>query len=75
MGITITSKPIKIDKNTYKVGKYLVHIERHTESRFACGTRKTTTWSTWSAINTETFAMADNKSGNGGIKEASIKLS
>ena len=75
MSITITNKPIKIDKNTYKIGKYLVNIERHTESRFACGFRKTTTWTTWSAINTETYAIADMVKGSGGIKEAAIKLS
>jgi hypothetical protein len=71
---TIT-KPIKIDKNTYRIGQWLVAIEKHSSRSYACGTTKTTTWTTWSAINTETFAVADNKQGNGGIKEASAKLS
>lgn len=69
------AKPIKVDKNTYRIGKWLVAIEKHFSRSYACGMTKTTTWNTWNAINTETFAVADNKSGNGGIKEASIKLS
>jgi hypothetical protein len=71
---TIT-KPIKVDKNTYRVGKWLVSIEKSSQTKWACGVAKKTTWTTWNAINTETFAVADNKSGNGGIKEAAIKLS
>jgi len=75
MSITITIKPIKVDKNTYRIGKWLVAIEKHSSRSYACGMTKTTTWNTWRAINTETFAVADNKSGNGGIKQAAIKLS
>ena len=49
-------------------------IEKSSQTKWACGVAKKTTWTTWSAMNTETFAVADNKSGNGGIKEAIIKL-
>jgi hypothetical protein len=74
MTATIT-KPIKVDKNTYRIGKWLVAIDKSSATKWACGVSKTTTWSTWSAINTETFAVSDNKQGNGGIKEAAAKLS
>lgn len=50
-------------------------IEKSSQTKWACGVAKKTTWTTWSAMNTETFAVADNKSGNGGIKEAAMKLS
>ena len=69
------NKAIKVDKNTYRVGKWLVSIEKSSQTKWACGVAKKTTWTTWSAMNTETFAIADNKSGNGGIKEAAMKLS
>jgi len=59
---------------TFETCYYTITIEKRSESEYACGTRKTVTWTTWRAVNKETFAVADNKQGNGGIKDAVSKL-
>ncbi len=75
----MTTKPVKIytykNLTTYRAGKWLVSIERKSETKWACGMAKTRSWSNWSAINTETHEVSDNRSGTGGIKVAAEKLS
>lgn len=72
-------KPIKINSykatTTYRVGIWLVKVERMTSSTHSCGLTKTINWSNWSAINTETQLVSDMRSGSGGIKKAAESLS
>jgi hypothetical protein len=61
-------------ETTYRIGKWLVTVERKSSTAYACGSSKTQTWSQWSAINMENLNVSENKSGMGGIKQAVEKL-
>jgi len=71
-------KAIKISKRknqtTYRVGKWVVTVERESSRTYACGLSRTISWSQWSAINMDTLKVSDNRSGNGGIRDAVAKL-
>jgi hypothetical protein len=75
---TMKTKPVKIgshkSETTYRIGKWLVTVERKTSKSYACGSSKTQSWSQWSAINMENLVVSENKSGMGGIKQATEKL-
>lgn len=68
--MTTNNKPLKISNGRYKVNGWYVSVERHRESTYACGTQKTTTWSTWHA-----HRDGDNIRGDGGIRNAVKQLS
>jgi hypothetical protein len=71
-------KATKISKHknqtSYRVGKWLVTVERKSIRSYSCGLSRTASWSQWNAINMDTLSVSDNRSGNGGIREASAKL-
>jgi hypothetical protein len=78
MTTTAKIKPVKIgshkSETTYRIGKWLVTVERKTSKSYACGSSKTQSWTQWSAINMENLIVSENKSGMGGIKQAVEKL-
>ncbi len=72
------TKPVKIGSSkstsTYRLGKWLIAVERKTSRSYACGLCKTQSWSQWGASNMENLSVSENLSGMGGIKDAVAKL-
>lgn len=72
-----TTKPRKISthkaQTVYRFGDWMVYTERKTSSTYACGLRKSQSFTVWNA-HTCDAAVTSYANGSGGIKAAALKL-